>query len=56
MINRLHSCSRAYARENGCFSLCRARVHKSVRMRPELSAVSAYFVYKGFDRVDSRVR
>src|SRR6185436_14487102 len=53
--NCLHGSSRAYARENGRFSLCDARVHNSAAARPQLRAVSAYFVYKGFDRVDSRM-
>ena len=55
-INRLRIFSRVYARENGGFPLCHARVHKSARTRPELSTVSAHFVYEGLDRVNPGVR
>src|SRR4029079_11007729 len=55
-INRLRQCSRAYARENRELSLCDARVHKSAGACPQLSAVSAYFVYSRLDCVNACVR
>jgi len=55
-ISSLRYSSVRDARERGNFSLWRARVHKSAPRRPELPAVSAYFVYKGCDRVDACVR
>jgi hypothetical protein len=55
-INRLRICWEPYAPENDGFSLYAASVHKSARACPESRAVSAHFVYKGFDRVDLRLR